>query len=117
MEYSLAKCQVKSGSVSASTPTINSAQTTVTYSDGMPLAPNQLLAANSTEKYRVRIEYRTDIELNQIPATNQNLTLQFTVNYRQATDNTLPAELKNGIIDTTVISGHGQLVERQTSHQ
>ena len=59
---------------------------TVSYFDGMPLQANQLLAANSTEKYKIRIEYRTDIELNQIPATNQDLTLQFTVTYRQATD-------------------------------
>ena len=131
--------QVKSGSVSASIPTIDSAQTTVTYSivlnipgdyyeftvdavnsgtidgmiesitsklngatittlpdyleytvsysDGEPLAINQLLAAGTTEKYRVRIEYRTDIELNQIPATNQSLPFQFTVKYRQADDN------------------------------
>ena len=59
---------------------------TVTYSDGMPLQPNHQLLHNTTEKYKVRIEYRTDIELNQIPATNQSLSLQFTVTYRQATD-------------------------------
>ena len=134
-----ANVQVTNGSVSASTPTIDSAQTTVTYSvvlnlpgdyyeftvdavnsgtidgmidsitsklngttitnlpdylnytvsyfDGMPLQTNQLLAAGTTEKYRVRIEYRTDIELNQIPATNQNLTLQFTVKYKQSDSN------------------------------
>ena len=134
-----ANVQVKSGSVSASTPTINSAQTTVTYSvvlnvpgdyyeftvdavnsgtidgmidsitsklngatitnlpdylrytvtysDGVPLAVNQLLAAGTTEKYRVRIEYRTDIELNQIPSTNQSLPFQFTVKYKQADTN------------------------------
>ncbi|MBR2678974.1 MAG: hypothetical protein IKE63_06110, partial [Bacilli bacterium] len=133
-----ANVQVKEGSVSASTPTINSAQTTVTYSvvlnvpgdyyeftvdavnsgtidgmiesitsklngatitnlpdyleysvsysDGVPLAINQLLAANSTETYKVRIKYRDDIELNQIPATNQSLPFQFTVKYRQADD-------------------------------
>ena len=59
---------------------------TVSYYDGIPLQANQLLAANSTEKYKIRIEYRTDIELNQIPATNQTLSLQFTVTYRQATN-------------------------------
>ena len=132
-----ANVQVTNGSVSASTPTIDSAQTTVTYSvvlnlpgdyyeftvdavnsgtidgmiesitsklngatitnlpdyleytvsysDGVPLATNQLLAAGATEKYKVRIQYRDDINLNQIPASNQTLTLQFTVKYRQAT--------------------------------
>ena len=59
---------------------------TVTYSDGVALQPNHQLLHNTTEKYKVRIEYRTDIELNQIPATNQTLSLQFTVTYRQATD-------------------------------
>ena len=59
---------------------------TVTYSDGVELAPNHQLLHNTTETYKVRIEYRTDIELNQLPATNQDLTLQFTVTYRQATD-------------------------------
>ena len=134
-----ANVQVKEGSVSASTPTINSAQTTVTYSvvlnvpgdyyeftvdavnsgtidgmiesitsklngatitnlpdyleytvsysDGVLLAVNQLLAAGTTETYKVRIEYRTDIELNQIPSTNQSLPFQFTVKYKQADTN------------------------------
>ena len=59
---------------------------TVTYSDGVPLEANHQLLHNTTETYKVRIEYRTDIELNQLPTTNQNLTLQFTVTYRQATD-------------------------------
>ena len=61
----------------------------VTYSDGVALQPNHQLLHNTTEKYKVRIEYRTDIELNQIPATNQTLSLQFTVTYRQATDDAI----------------------------
>ena len=59
---------------------------TVTYSDGVELEQNHQLLHNTTETYKVRIEYRTDIELNQLPATNQTLSLQFTVTYRQATD-------------------------------
>ena len=144
--------QVKEGSVSASTPTINSAQTTVTYSvvlnipgdyyeftvdavnsgtidgmiesitsklngatittlpdyleytvsysDGVPLATNQLLAAGTTEKYKVRIKYRDDINLNQIPASDQTLSLQFTVKYRQATSDAItPNRLYNVLKD------------------
>ena len=59
---------------------------TVTYSDGVALEQNHQLLHNTTEKYKVRIEYRTDIELNQLPATNQTLSLEFTVTYRQTTD-------------------------------
>ena len=54
---------------------------TVTYSDGVELEPNHELLANSTEKYKVRVEYRTDINANQLPAPNQTLSLQFTVTY------------------------------------
>ena len=131
--------QVTNGSVSASTPTIDSAQTTVTYSvvlnlpgdyyeftvdavnsgtiDGMiesvtsklngatittlpayleyavtyddeaELAANQLLAAGDTETYKVRVKYKEDINVNQIPSTNQTLNLQFTIKYKQADEN------------------------------
>ncbi|MBQ6497226.1 MAG: hypothetical protein IJI58_00730 [Bacilli bacterium] len=58
----------------------------VTYSDGAILQPNHQLLHNTTEKYKIRIEYRTDISASQLPATNQTLTLQFTVTYRQATE-------------------------------
>ena len=47
---------------------------------------------NTTETYKVRIEYRTDIELNQLPGTNQTLSLQFTVTYRQATDDAVAVD-------------------------
>ena len=65
---------------------------TVTYSDGIELSSNHLLSANTTETYKVRVEYRNDIELNQIPATNQTLSLQFTVTYRQATDDAIAVD-------------------------
>ena len=66
---------------------------TVTYSDGIELSSNHLLSANTTETYKVRVEYRNDIELNQIPVTNQTLSLQFTVTYRQATSSAQPARI------------------------
>ena len=65
---------------------------TVTYSDGVPLEQNHQLLHNTTETYKVRIEYRTDIELNQLPGTNQTLSLQFTVTYRQATDDAVAVD-------------------------
>ena len=59
---------------------------TVTYNLGDSLEPNHQLLHNTTETYKVRIEYNDDIELNQIPASDQTLSLSFTVTYRQATD-------------------------------
>ena len=64
----------------------------VTYSDGVPLEQNHLLAANTTEKYKVKLEYRTDITESQLPTTNQTLTLSFTVTYRQATEDAVAVD-------------------------
>ena len=94
---------VNAGSIDAMIDTINSKLNgvtittlpaylnyTVTYSDGTALEPNHELLANTTETYKLRLEYRTDIELNQLPATNQTLNLEFTVTYRQATTDSEP---------------------------
>ena len=58
---------------------------TVTYEDGIELEQNHELLANTTETYKVRLEYRTDININQLPSSNQTLSLEFAVTYRQAT--------------------------------
>ena len=60
---------------------------TVTYSDGVALAPKQKLAANSTEKIKVRVEFKRDIEANQLPTTADTIVFKFNVTYVQA-DNT-----------------------------
>ena len=62
----------------------------ITYSDGVPLQKNQELKANSTETYKVRIEYKRDIEANQLPENTQTLNLSFSVTYKQATDAAIP---------------------------
>ena len=134
--------QVKTGSVSASTPTIDTAKTTVNYSvtftipgeyfeftvdavnagtidgmvsvisnkldnveittlpsyleykvsyeDGVEIAPNHLLAANSSEKYKVHVGYKKDISATDIPSTAQTLNLTFSVTYVQSDSNAVP---------------------------
>ena len=62
----------------------------ITYSDGTPLQGNQELKANSSETYKVRIEYKRDIEASQLPETTQTLNLSFSVTYKQATDDAVP---------------------------
>ena len=59
---------------------------TVTYSDGTPLAINQELKTGTQETYKLVLKYRDDIALNQMPASDQTLSLEFTVKYRQAND-------------------------------
>ena len=61
---------------------------TATYSDGVAIAPNHLLEGNGgTETYKVRLEYRTDIDASVLPGTNQTFTLNFGVEYVQADSN------------------------------
>lgn len=59
----------------------------VRYVDGINIKENQLLAAGTSETYKVRIEYKKDIEANQLPEGEQNLNLSFTVAYNQADSN------------------------------
>ncbi len=63
---------------------------TVTYSDGSSLQAKQELKASTSETYKVRVEFKKDITNAQLPTTNQTLSLQFTVTYRQATDAAIP---------------------------
>ena len=59
---------------------------TVTYSDGVAIAQNHKLEANSTETYKVRIEFKKDIDANQLPESAQSILFSFAVNYVQADD-------------------------------
>ena len=57
----------------------------VTYSDGKAIASKQLLSAGSTEKYKVRVEFK-DVAASQLPTQNETLKFKFEVEYVQADD-------------------------------
>ena len=59
----------------------------VSYEDGVDIAPNHLLSANSSEKYKVHVGYKKDINISDIPATPQTLNLLFSVTYVQSDNN------------------------------
>ena len=61
----------------------------VTYADGTMIANNQELKANTTETYKIGIMYRDDIDESQLPTTDQTLNIQYTVTYRQATEDAI----------------------------
>ena len=58
----------------------------VTYADGIAIAPKHMLAKNTEETYKVRIAYKTDIEASELPKTTETLNLNFQINYVQADD-------------------------------
>ena len=57
----------------------------VTYSDGKTIAPKQLLKAGTTEKYKVRVEFK-DVEASLLPAQEETIKFKFSVEYVQADD-------------------------------
>ena len=59
----------------------------VSYEDGVDIAPNHLLAANTSEKYKVHVGYKKDISTTDIPSTPQTLNLSFSVTYVQSDNN------------------------------
>ncbi len=58
----------------------------VTYSDGTDLQVNQELKHGTTEKYKVRVGYKKDINPSDLPSTDQTLDFDFSIEYEQADD-------------------------------
>ena len=79
----------------------------VSYSDGNELQSNQELLHDSTETYKVRIGYKDDISASDLPDTNQNLSLQFSVTYKQADKNSQP--VNHGTTVYTVSSTYSNI--------
>ena len=62
---------------------------TVTYEDDIEIQDKHLLAAESLETYKVRVEFKKDINSSDLPSTAQSLTLSFGVEYIQADENAI----------------------------
>ena len=84
---------VNGGSIAAKTsaaPTLGgNTQTgifnyTVTWSDGSVITANTTLAAGATKTAKVRVEYKKDITVSQLPTADTALTLTCSIPYVQA---------------------------------
>ena len=63
----------------------------VAYSDGTAIAAKQELLGNGgIETIKVRVEFKTDIEANDLPQTDQTITFKFQMNYVQKDDTSIP---------------------------
>ena len=65
---------------------------TVTYSDGQALAQNQLLAADSTETYKVLLKFKDNINPSELPSSLDQYIFRFTIDYVQATNEAIEVE-------------------------
>ena len=80
----------------------------VEYQNGESINTKQLVAKNSFVRLKVRVEFRKDITVSDLPTTLETLNLAFTVNYVQ-TDGTGSSVKDNGTEKKliNVISGDG----------
>ena len=64
---------------------------TVTYSDGVPITQNQELLHNTSEKIKVRVEFKKDIDASDLPSDgNTSIVFKFNGNFKQADENACP---------------------------
>ena len=59
----------------------------VSYADDLDIEPNHLLAAGTSEQYKVHVGYKKDIDVSDIPEGIQTLNLSFSVTYVQSDNN------------------------------
>ncbi len=53
----------------------------VTYDNDMPIKEHHLLSASTTQTYKVRLEFKTDIDPSDLPSTTETNTFSFGVSY------------------------------------
>lgn len=70
---------------------------TVTYRDGVTVATNHLLEAGATERYKLRVTYSRDIEVEDLPQTAVTIIFDYAINYMQANENAVVRERNNMI--------------------
>ena len=67
---------------------------TVTYNDGVAIKQNQLLAHNTSEKIKVRVEFKKDITTSDLPSSGDTtIVFKFVANYKQADSNRKPVRV------------------------
>ena len=61
----------------------------VTYPEGIPVQQNQLLAANSSETIKVRVEYKRDISEDDLLDANTSIKFRLGLTYEQSNEETV----------------------------
>ena len=67
---------------------------TVTYDDGVEIQPNQELLHNTSEKIKVRVEFKKDIEISDLPSSGDTtIVFKFIGDYKQKDENSIPVRV------------------------
>ena len=73
----------------------------ITYANGQAIEVNHLLASGNTLTYKIKIEFKREIESSQLPTTPQVLSFTFGATYIQKTGSAIP--ITNGVTVYTAI--------------
>ena len=89
----------------------------VTYSDDVEIVKNHILAAGTSETYKVRVHYKEDIDATQLPSTNENYMFKFGVDYVQKSSSGIskPSPFSYTISDTN--NNIGQALPNVTEYE
>ena len=75
---------------------------TTTYEDGTPIAQNQKLVHETSEKIKVRVEFKKDIQASDLPSSGDTtVVFKFSGNFKQADENSVPRVVYSTIGDGT----------------
>ena len=86
----------------------------ITYDDGVELAENQILSAGDSETYKVKVGYKTDIDPEDLPDTEQTLNLTLTITYQQADENA--EEVKHPFSLYSILKNEAEIGELATEY-
>ena len=76
----------------------------IEYDNGEQIIPNQLVKIQEFVRVKVRVEYKKDISVEELPTETDNLSLGFKINYVQSEDTGIEV-LDNGIIKVATADG------------
>ena len=62
-----------------------------TYNNGDSLAENQALDANSSETFKVKVVFKEDIDIDDLPENPESYDFSFSIKYKQSDNNVIPA--------------------------
>ena len=81
----------------------------IEYQNGEQIASKQLVKSNEFVRFKVRVEYRSDVQEADMPTTNETLNLGFAVNYVQADSSGI--DVKDNGTEAKLVSANGDINE------
>ncbi|MBR6136863.1 MAG: hypothetical protein IKQ06_01760 [Bacilli bacterium] len=95
-------------------------ETSVTYEDGEEVQAKQQLLAGDTAVYKIRVEYKLDLDAEDLPSNPEQLDLEFSVEYVQKDDTAIRRRSEKAlynVLKKEAESGSGYALKYTGAHQ